>query len=102
MHHAESLRLRLLALLSIYDLLPYSLSRPPCGSPPLTLQEASTPKAVAACLQALMMNQDKIPTHIRANVFVSHIFYLFSKVCHHELTVIPQDLVNQLRQAGAV
>jgi len=70
MHHAENLRLRLLALLSLYDLLPYSLSRPPCGAPPLTLQEASTPKAVAACLQALMMNQDKIPGHIRANVFV--------------------------------
>ncbi|KAJ3509433.1 hypothetical protein NLJ89_g5228 [Agrocybe chaxingu] len=53
MDSPEGLRLRLMTLLSLYDLLPYSISNPPNGSPPLTLEQAIGPDAVRRCLEAI-------------------------------------------------
>ncbi|KAF8968509.1 hypothetical protein BDZ97DRAFT_353913 [Flammula alnicola] len=57
MDSPEGLRLRLMTLLSLYDLLPYSISNPPHGSAPLTLEEAIGPEAVRRCLDAISRQQ---------------------------------------------
>ncbi|KAH9475093.1 hypothetical protein JR316_0012201 [Psilocybe cubensis] len=49
----EGLRLRLMTLLSLYDLLPYSISNPPHGRPPLSLEEAIGPDAVRRCMDVI-------------------------------------------------
>ncbi|KDR71553.1 hypothetical protein GALMADRAFT_159390 [Galerina marginata CBS 339.88] len=49
----EGLRLRLMTFLSLYDLLPYSISNPPNGTAPLTLEEAIGPEAVRRCLEVI-------------------------------------------------
>ncbi|KAF8183664.1 hypothetical protein BJ912DRAFT_976081 [Pholiota molesta] len=49
----EGLRLRLMTLLSLYDLLPYSISNPPNGAPPLSLEQAIGPEALRRCLDAM-------------------------------------------------
>lgn len=49
----EGLRLRLMTLLALYDLLPYSISNPPYGAAPLTLEQAIGPDAVRRCFDAI-------------------------------------------------
>ncbi len=56
MDSSEGLRLRLMTLLSLYELLPYSISNPPNGAPPLTLEEAIGPDALRRCLAAMNGN----------------------------------------------
>lgn len=53
MDSEEGMRLRLMTLLSLYDLLPYSISNPPRGAAPLSLEQAIGPDAVRRCLDAL-------------------------------------------------
>ncbi|KIM43904.1 hypothetical protein M413DRAFT_25422 [Hebeloma cylindrosporum] len=49
----EGLRLRLMSLLSLYELLPYSISNPPNGTAPVRLEEAIGAEAVRRCLEAM-------------------------------------------------
>lgn len=42
-----------MTLLSLYDLLPYSISNPPHGAAPLTLEQAIGSEAVRRCLDAM-------------------------------------------------
>ncbi|KAF9553438.1 hypothetical protein CPC08DRAFT_713759 [Agrocybe pediades] len=42
-----------MTLLSLYDLLPYSISHPPNGSEPMSLEEAIGPDAVRLCMDAI-------------------------------------------------
>ncbi|KAJ3539226.1 hypothetical protein NMY22_g4834 [Coprinellus aureogranulatus] len=53
------LRLRLMTLLAMYDLLPYSISHPPNVEEPLDLGSAIDARAVHQCLEA-MAQQGKI------------------------------------------
>lgn len=71
MDSQEGQRLRLMTLLSLYDLLPYSLSNPPSGSAPSTLEEAIGAHAVQRCLDALAnQNPQSLPA-ILAGIVVS-------------------------------
>jgi hypothetical protein len=65
----EGLRLRLMTLLSLYDLLPYSISHPPNGTAPMTLDEAIGPDAVRRCLEAMSRQSQSLPTEL-ANILV--------------------------------
>lgn len=65
----EGLRLRLMTLLSLYDLLPYSISHPPNGTAPMTLDEAIGPEAVRRCLEAISRQSQSLPTEL-ANILV--------------------------------
>lgn len=69
MSNQDDLRLRLMALLSLYELLPYSISNPPHGSPPTTLDEAIGPEAVRLCLEAMTRNHPNLHAEL-ANIMV--------------------------------
>ncbi|KJA22430.1 hypothetical protein HYPSUDRAFT_41051 [Hypholoma sublateritium FD-334 SS-4] len=65
MDSPEGLRLRLMTLLSLYDLLPYSISNPPHGAAPLTLEEAIGPEALRRCLDAMTrLNPQSVPAEL--------------------------------------
>lgn len=71
MDSEEGLRLRLMTLLSLYDLLPYSISNPPHGTAPLTLEQAIGPDALRRCLDAIArQNPQSLPGEL-ANILVS-------------------------------
>ncbi|KAF8151368.1 hypothetical protein B0H34DRAFT_801122 [Crassisporium funariophilum] len=57
----EGKRLRLMTLLSLYDLLPHSISHPPTGTEPMTLQDAVSPEAVQRCLDVLSKSSQPSP-----------------------------------------
>lgn len=70
MDSPEGLRLRLMTLLSLYDLLPYSISNPPHGAAPLTLEEAIGPDALRRCLDAMTrLNPQSVPGEL-SNILV--------------------------------
>ncbi|KAH6897749.1 hypothetical protein BKA70DRAFT_1438006 [Coprinopsis sp. MPI-PUGE-AT-0042] len=51
---AEDQRLKLLALLAMYDLLPHSISRPPNATAPPNLTTAIDAASLERCLQSMM------------------------------------------------
>ena len=69
MSNQGDLRLRLMTLLALYELLPYSISNPPHGSPPATLEEAIGSEAVRLCLDAMARNNPNIQAEL-ANIMV--------------------------------
>ncbi|TFK19868.1 hypothetical protein FA15DRAFT_600750 [Coprinopsis marcescibilis] len=66
---AEDLRLRLMTLLAMYDLLPYSISRPPNSAEPKDLSSAIDAQSLDRCL--IVMVQRGIITADDARAFAS-------------------------------
>ncbi len=54
-------RLRLMALLSLYDLLPHSISRPPNEREPMDLDEAIDPETVRRILARVQASNSMPP-----------------------------------------
>jgi hypothetical protein len=64
---SDELRLRLMTLLAMYDLLPYSISHPPNADEPLDLATAIDAQSLQRCLQS--MTQQGILTSDEARAF---------------------------------
>ena len=64
---SDELRLRLMTLLAMYDLLPYSISHPPNADEPLDLASAIDAQSLQRCLQS--MTQQGILTSEEARAF---------------------------------
>lgn len=62
----EALRLRLLTLLSIYDLIPYSISHPPGREEPLDITSVIDPPSLQRCLAALVQQGVLTPEESQA------------------------------------
>ncbi|KAF9443863.1 hypothetical protein P691DRAFT_763880 [Macrolepiota fuliginosa MF-IS2] len=59
-------RLRLMTLLSLYDMLPHSISRPPTGQEPMDLDDAIDPETVERVL-ALIQAKSSTSTFASSN-----------------------------------
>lgn len=70
MDSPEGLRLRLMTLLSLYDLLPYSISNPPHGRAPMSLEEAIGPDAVRRCMEVITRQHPSSIASELANILV--------------------------------
>jgi hypothetical protein len=62
----EALRLRLLTLLSIYDLIPYSISHPPGREEPLDITNVIDAQSLQRCLAALVQQGVLTPEESQA------------------------------------
>jgi len=78
MDSEQGLRLRLMTLLSLYDLLPHSISNPPNGQAPSRLEDAIGPQAVQECLDAISRQQPQALPTVLANILVCSfpLFYI--------------------------
>jgi hypothetical protein len=63
---SKTSRLRLMTLLSLYDMLPHSISRPPTGQEPIDLDDAIDPETVKRVL-ALVQASEQDTSHADGN-----------------------------------
>lgn len=92
---SKTSRLRLMTLLSLYDMLPHSISRPPTGQEPMDLDDAIDPETVKRVL-ALVRAGDSSAASNDSYPYASD---LQSQVCcsYFEVYRYPNGLNNRRR-----
>jgi len=64
----EGQRLRLMALLSLYEALPHSISHPPDREPPLRIDDAIDSNTVRRCMDKIVENQESNPSRPQTTI----------------------------------
>jgi hypothetical protein len=107
---SETSRLRLMTLLSLYDMLPHSISHPPNGREPLDLEDAIDPETVKCVLelvQAKGATASSLSNSHQNSVQVGnplHIYVFFlshGQACTTDTEPPSRSVVGKLQRAWA-